>query len=148
MVQRNLTSVIKQIQTDLHDVRDVFLTKMANDLVQSSIPTVDTGAYITSHSITTTRGAGRSRTSNNKPTGQDAVVMAEQSLSQLMGDIAALPKDQTTVYMTNNAPHASAVEYGGHNWKLKPNGYSIYESVRNRASIHLQDAVNEVKARR
>lgn len=148
MVQRNLASMLKQIETDLQDVRDVFLTNLAEDLVNSSLPTVDTGAYITSHSITTTRGAGRSRTSRNRPTGQNANAMAQESMSQLMGDIASIPTDQTTVYITNNAPHASAVEYGGANWVRQPNGYKVYESVRNRADIHLQAAVNEVKARR
>ena len=140
MVQRSLTSVIRQIETDLQDVRDVFLTNMAEDLVNTSKPFVDTGAYITSHSITTTRGAGRSRTSNNKPTGQDPNVKGEEALSQLLGDIAALSPDQTTVYIANNSPHASIVEY--------KHGYNVYESVRNRAGLHLQDAVNEVKARR
>lgn len=140
MVQRNLTSVIKQIETDLQSVRDVFLTNIAEDLVSSSKTFVDTGAYITSHSITTTRGAGRSRTSHNKPTGQSPEAKGEEALSQLMGDIASLPADQTTVYIANNSPHANIVEY--------KHGYNVYGAVRNRASIHLQDAINEVRARR
>lgn len=137
MVQRSLTAVINKIEQDLDKVRTEFLTNMAEDLVASSKPFVDTGAYITSHSITTTRGAGRGRTSADKPKGQDPSAKAAESLSQLIGDIAAIPKDQTQVFMTNNAPHANIVEY--------KHGYNVYSSVRNRAGLHLADAVNKVK---
>jgi hypothetical protein len=137
MVQRSLTAVIKKIEDDLDKVRTEFLINVAEDLVNTSKPFVDTGAYITSHSITTTRGAGRGRTSANKPQGQDPNAKATEALSQLMGDIAAIPKDQTQVFMTNNAPHANIVEY--------KHGYNVYSSVRNRAGLHLADAVNKVK---
>ena len=137
MVQRSLTAQLKKVEEDLDKVRDVFLQIVAEDLVRSSIPFVDTGAYITSHSITTTRGAGRSRTSDNKPKNQDAGAKATESLAQLEGDIAAIPKDQTTVYMTNNAPHANVVEY--------KHGYHVYGSVRNRSKLHLQAAINQVR---
>jgi hypothetical protein len=139
MAQIKLTSLIQKIEQDLQYVRDQFLVNMSEDLVTSSKPTVDTGAYITSHSIRTTRGAGRSRTSNNKPTGQNPEAKAAEALSQLMEDIASLPQNQEQVYLTNNAPHANNVEYS--------HGYFIYEGVRNRAGIHLQDAINAVKAR-
>jgi hypothetical protein len=137
MVQRSLTTVIKKIEDDLDKVRTEFLINVAEDLVNTSKPFVDTGAYITSHSITTTRGAGRGRTSHGKPTGQDPNAKATEALSQLMGDISAIPKDQTQVFMTNNAPHANIVEY--------KHGYNVYSSVRNRAGLHLADAVNKVK---
>jgi hypothetical protein len=137
MVQRSLTAVIKKIEDGLDKVRTEFLINVAEDLVNTSKPFVDTGAYITSHSITTTRGAGRGRTSANKPQGQDPNAKATEALSQLMGDIAAIPKDQTQVFMTNNAPHANIVEY--------KHGYNVYSSVRNRAGLHLADAVNKVK---
>jgi hypothetical protein len=145
MVQRSLTAVINKIEQDLDRVRTEFLINVAEDLVRSSTPTVDTGAYITSHSITTTRGAGRGRTSANKPQGQDPNAKATEALSQLMGDIASLPQDQTQVFITNNAPHANLVESGGANWRERPNGYQVYTSVRNRAGLHLADAVNKVK---
>lgn len=144
MVQRKLTSLIAKIEQDLQEVRDEFLTRVAFDLVQTSVPTIDTGAYITSHSITTTRGAGRGRTSHGKPKADPSAKMQE-SLNQLMSDIASLPKDQTQIYMTNNAPHATSVESGGPSWRANPNGYQVYTSVRNRAGIHLQEAINKVK---
>lgn len=145
MAQISLTSRLKKVQDDLDKIRDQFLINMAEDVVSSSKPTVDTGAYITSHSIRTTRGGGRSRTSHGKPRKQSPEAKAEESLSQLMEDISSLPKDQTQVFLTNNAPHANIVEYGGANWIETPNGYRVYESVRNRANIHLQNAINKVK---
>ena len=145
MAQIGLTSRLKKIQDDLDKIRDQFLTNMVDELVEESIKTVDTGAYITSHSIRATRGGGRSRTSHNKPRGQDPQFEAAQSLSQLYGDIASLPKDQTQVFLTNNAPHANIVEYGGANWVVRPQGYRIYSTLRNRASIHLQKAINQVR---
>ena len=139
MAQIKLTSLINKIENRLHEVRDQFLINMAEDIVATSIPTVDTGAYITSHSIRTTRGAGRSRSSHGKPTGQDPNAKAAEALGQLMEDISSLPEDQTQVFLTNNSPHANIVEY--------VHGYAVYESVRNRAKIHLQDAIAEVKGR-
>ena len=139
MAQIKLTSLINKIENRLHEVRDQFLINMAEDIVATSIPTVDTGAYITSHSIRTTRGAGRSRSSHDKPTGQDPNAKAAEALGQLMEDISSLPEDQTQVFLTNNSPHANIVEY--------VHGYAVYESVRNRAKIHLQDAIAEVKGR-
>ena len=137
MAQIKLTSLIKKIEDGLQKVRNEFLLNMAEDVVTSSKPTVDTGAYITSHSIRTTRGAGRSRTSHNKPTGQNPEVKAAEALAQLKGDIASLPDDQTQVFLTNNAPHANIVEYS--------HGYAVYEGVRNRAKYHLEKAIHEVK---
>ena len=139
MVQRSLSALIQKVEEDLDEIRDEFLRIVAQDLVDSSVKFVDTGAYITSHSITTTRGAGRSRTSANKPRRQDKNFEAAQSLSQLYDDINALSKDQTMVFIANNAPHASAVEY--------LHGYAVYGSVRNRANYHLETAKNIVKGR-
>ncbi len=146
MAQIGLTSRLKKIQNDLDEIRDQFLTNMADELVAESLETVDTGAYITSHSIRTTRGGGRSRTSRNKPQGQDQQFEAAQSLSQLYEDIASIPKGQVQVFLTNNAPHANVVEYGNATWKKHPNGYKIYESLRNRAtSVHLKNAIISVR---
>jgi hypothetical protein len=143
MAQIKLTTLIQKIEDDLHKVRNEFLVNMAEDIVQSTISpkaAVDTGAYITSHSIRTTRGAGRSRSSHGKPTGQDPEAKAAEAMGQLMDDIASLPDDQTQVYLTNNSPHANIVEYS--------HGYAVYSGVRSRAKYHLEKAINEVKGGR
>ena len=147
MAQISLTSRLKKIEKDLQDTRTEFLLNMAEDIINTTlIPNgvstrgaVDTGAYITSHSIRTTRGAGRSRSSHGKPGGQDPEAKAAEAMDQLLDDIAALPADQEQVYFTNASPHANVVEY--------VHGYNIYNSVRSRANNHLKDAINTIKAR-
>lgn len=138
MTSRKLTGFTKQIEQDLVQIRDQFLINVAEDLVNTTVATntVDTGAYITSHSITTTRGAGRARSSHNKPTGQDPSAKAKEAMSGLMGDIAALPNTETEIFITNNSPHASVVEY--------TLGRYILSTVRQNAPEHLQKAINSV----
>lgn len=142
-IARSLNAILKQIENDLDQVRDVFLTRMAEDLV--SFSPVDTGAYVTSHSITTGSGSGRMRKSDGKPTGMAEAPMKAQALDQLLSDIAGLPQSTTKVYMNNRSPHNKAVEFGGFNWKR--DGYYVYQKTRARAGQHLSDAVNEVKTR-
>jgi len=142
MAQISLTSRLKKIEKDLQDTRTEFLLNMAEDIINTTLipkAAVDTGAYITSHSIRTTRGAGRSRSSHGKPGGQDPEAKAAEAMDQLLDDIAALPANQEQVYFTNASPHANVVEY--------VHGYNIYNSVRSRANNHLKDAINTVKAR-
>jgi hypothetical protein len=150
MAQIKLSSRLKKIEQDLDKIKVEFLTSMANDIVDYSLsvgdkpndnlkPAVDTGAYITSHSIRSTRGAGRSRTSHGKPRKQDPEVKGAEARAMLMEDIASLPKDAPDVYLSNNSPHANIVEFAeGH-------GYNIYGIVRNRAKLNLQDAINKVR---
>lgn len=144
MAQIKLSSRLKKIEEDLDKIKVEFLTSMATDIVDYTLEAndrgkaaVDTGAYITSHSIRGTRGAGRSRTSHGKAGGQDPQAKAAEAISMLMEDIASLPKDAPDVYLSNNSPHANIVEY--------VHGYNIYGIVRNRAKINLQDAINKVR---
>lgn len=133
--------LIKTIEQSLDDVRTEFLKNMAEDLVARS--PVDTGAYVTSHSITTTSGAGRSRTSDNKPKGQNKEAKQAEALDQLYGDIAAIPAGQELVYIANRSPHANQVETG---WATK-DGYFVYQAVRSRAGAHLTNAIGKVRNR-
>jgi hypothetical protein len=138
MVQRNLSSVIKKIETELDTVRDEFLRNIAEDLVNSS--PVDTGTYVKNHSITTSSGSGGRQSSHGKPSDDGSARGA--ALDKLEGQIAGLPKDATTVYIANRSPHANRVEYGG--W-ARTGPYAVYTGVRSRASAHLQDAINRVR---
>jgi hypothetical protein len=142
MVQRSLTSLIKSVQEDLDAVRDEFLKNIAQDLVTSS--PIDTGNYVSNHSITTSAGAGGRKNSHGRP--KDNGSAATESLSKLEGQIANLPADATTVYISNRTPYANQVEYLG--WPNSSKGpYFVFEGVRSRAKVHLQDAVQTVKAR-
>ena len=143
-IQRSVTAILKSIEEDLEQVRTEFLKNMAEELVSRS--PVDTGAYVTSHSIRTTSGAGRMRTSEGKPTQQSAPAKREEALGQLLGDIASLPPDATKVYINNKSPHNKFVEFGGFNWKTTP--YLVYTHTFQNAGSHLSAAVAKVKGSR
>ena len=133
--------LIRTIEQSLDDVRTEFLKNVAEDLVARS--PVDTGAYITSHSITTSSGTGRSRDSHNKPQGQPKEVKQAEALGQLYDDIAAIPAGQELVYIANRSPDANAIENG---WSSKE-GYFVYKAVRSRAGAHLTNAIGKVRNR-
>lgn len=141
MVQRSLTSIIKKIEGQLDDVKTIFLQKVATTLVSYS--PVDTGAYITSHSITNRSGNGRSRTSHGKAKGQDRTTKGAESLEQLMSDIGALSKDSTKTYIANRSPHNNLVENGGPNWRST--GYQVFSRTAMVAPILLQEAIQEAR---
>lgn len=141
MVQRSLTAIVKKIEGQLDDVKILFLQKVAQTLVSYS--PVDTGAYITSHTITGRSGNGRSRTSHGKPKRQSFGLKASESLSQLMSDIGTLSKDETKTYISNRSPHNKIVEYGGANWRR--GGYNTYTRTRAVAPMLLAEAIQEAK---
>ena len=136
-MQASMTQLLKRVERQLTEVRDVFLENLAEKAVE--ISPVDTGAYVTSHTITTVSGGGRSRTSHNKPKDQDKKVKKDEAFDQLLGDIASLPEEATKVYFTNRSPHAKYVE--------EDHGYGVFSVVRNVAPYLLEQAVLEVRSR-
>jgi hypothetical protein len=132
--------MLKKVEGDLDLIRDEFLFNIAEDLVQSS--PVDTGTYVKNHSITTSSGSGGTSSSHGKP--KDNGSARDLALDKLEGQILALPADATTVYIANRSPHAAKVEYGG--W-ARTGPYAVYTGVKSRAKVHLQNAINTVKAR-
>lgn len=144
MVQTKLSSQLKKVEKQIDAVKQQFLINMANEVVNITITpnemgkvAVDTGAYIESHSIRTTRGAGRARSSSGKAPNQNPETKAAEALDLLMQDISALPKDATQIYLSNNSPHASLVEFSY--------GYNVYGTLRGRAKYLLEDAKNKVR---
>ena len=96
---------------------------------------IDTGAYVTSFSLGIAGfGGGRSRSSDNKPKGQNPQAKKDESFSQLMYDIqridfeAVLDSSNTRFTLRNRAPHARDVEDGA-NWKSS--GYHVFAKIRN-----------------
>lgn len=136
-MQASMTQLLKRVERQLTEVRDVFLENLAEKAVE--ISPVDTGAYVTSHTITTVSGGGRSRTSHNKPKDQDPEAKRNEAFDQLLGDIASLPEEATKVYFTNRSPHAKYVE--------EDHGYGVFSVVRNVAPYLLEQAVLEVRSR-
>ena len=141
----SFTDRLRKVESDLDEVRTLFLTKMATEVVESS--PVDTGTYVMSHNVSETSAAGQF-TGEIKyigPPNQNKEAMQKAALNKVLGQIASLPKNQTRVSLSNNSAHANIVEFGGANWQR--NGYFVYEAARNLAPRFLKDAIQEVKAR-
>ena len=134
-----LEPILLRVQEDLEAVKKRLLINLAEDLVESSKQTVDTGAYITSHTVSANLGSARSNVSDNLPKSQDPNAKAQESLAQMLQDINSLPEGLEIVYISNASPHALLVEY--------KHGYNVYNSVRNRAGQHIKDAVSTVRGR-
>jgi hypothetical protein len=141
----NITQLMQKVERDLGDVQKLFLLGLAEDIVESS--PVDSGAYVNAHSIDAGVGSSGGRftgsfqsgTPSPNPEGERA-----QAMSKLRSQIEALPESFGTISINNNVPHAYKVEYGG--WATR-GPYAVYSTALNRASVHLQDAINAVKAR-
>jgi hypothetical protein len=130
---QTLLSVLRTVERRVEEVVPIFLEKMADTAVSKS--PVDTGAYVTSWSITTSSGSGRSRTSHNKPSVPNSQEKKNEAFAQLLGDIASIPPTMPNIYIANRAPHAKRVE------EL----YGVMSVVRSVASTHLEDAVEEAR---
>ena len=144
-ISTSFAAIISKIEKDLEGVRDEFLKEVANDLVSESTSPVWSGQYVTSHSISTSSSAGQFTGNIGGEKFAPRTTMPEayraEARANLMNDIAALPSLSDRVYISNNAPHARIVEFGG---GMTP-AYGVFSSVLNRAGIHLQTAISRVK---
>lgn len=142
----NLTQKLQQIQQDLGDIQKLFLLNLAEDIVEAS--PVDSGMYVNGHNIETGVGSAGGQFTGpyvNNPTSPNPRAEKDKAMGKLRGQIETLPEDLGIVSINNRVPHAYKVEYGG--WSTK-GPYAVYSTALNRASIHLREAVNIVKARR
>lgn len=128
---QTLLDVLRTVERRAEAVVPIFLDSIAVGATERS--PVDTGAYVTSFSFTTTSGAGRMRTAEGKPGKQNREQKQAEGLAQLRSDIAAIPPTMPNIYFTNRAPHARYVE----------NREGIFALVRSMASTLLEDAVQE-----
>lgn len=108
MTSRTLRKQLEDLTNRLEGFQKIFLNKVADDLVSRS--PVDTGAYVESNTISTSRSAGRSRSSAIRKTSPNPEQNRELARRQLAGDIAGIPNEATKVYITNRSPHTSFVE--------------------------------------
>lgn len=151
-LSRRVDTLLRDIEEDYFVVREEFLKEASAYLVygvtDGDMSPVDTAAYVESHSIRSTKGAGRSRSSRNRPTHSNPSAARSQSLQTLISEAESLPREEVKVYMNNNSPHAQAVEHGNRVWKKRPFGYQIYTKMRREAGNILQKAVNIAKDRK
>lgn len=123
------SEVDKRVEIGVKDA----LEDIAEFTISSSIPTVDTGAYITSFSFSVGAGRPRGKSSENRPKKADPQAMASEGLNNLLSDINSIQdfNYKDNIILRNNAPHALAVEHGGANWKYKQ-PYNIFTGVKDR----------------
>ena len=109
------------------------LEDIAVSTINLSLPTVDTGAYITSFSYNVGVGRPRGKTSEGRPKEADPQTMASEGLNNLLNDINSIQdfNYKDTIVLRNGSPHAIDVEEGGPNWRLTQ-PYKIFETVRNK----------------
>lgn len=141
----NITQIMQKVERDLGDTQRLFLLGLVEDIVQSS--PVDSGSYVNGHNVEVGVGSAGGQFSGNlkkNPTSSNPEGERQQALGKLNGQIQNLPEQLGTISINNRVPHAYIVEYGG--WGSK-GPYGVYSGALSRANIHLQDALNIVKAR-
>jgi len=123
-VFRQVTFRIKQAQEEA--IRDR-LTDIAQFV--TSISPVDTGAYVTSHSMVANNSNSRARgkTSKGKPRKQNREAFQQEGFSNLLSDINSIDTDSLTrITLRNDSPHARYVEDGNGNSV----GHLVYTKTR------------------
>ena len=141
MAQRNFLGQLKELQDKLEKLQPEILQDVADYIVTASPD--DTGAYVLSHSIGQSGNVGYSLSSKDRTSNPNT--HRQEALEKLQSQIQTIPPTQTKVWIGNNAPHAGAVETGGHNWKS--NGYYVYSTLRNIFPSIIQSAKSRVGLR-
>lgn len=120
-INNSLFDKLDMLQQDIAEDAKEHTYAVAERAINNSTVFVDTGAYITSFSVKDSYSSGRSRTSHNKPRGQDPEAKRQESLMQIMGDIESIDfLNAERVVISNGAPHANEVE----------KKYGIFELIR------------------
>jgi len=98
-----------ELELQVEDAVGSKLMSIAETIVNFS--PVDTGAYVTSHSVkSNTSSRGRGKSSKGKPKADKAAKKSE-GLNNLMEDINALDLSSTQRFtFRNDSPHAQAVD--------------------------------------
>lgn len=142
-ISTSFAEILANTQMKLDGVKEQFLIEVAEDLVAQETSPIWSGQYITSHSISTASSAGQFTANlggwTDKTSNPEAY--RSEARANLLSDIAGLPKNADRVYISNNAPHAMIVEFGGG----RTPAHGVFSSVVNRASIHLEKAISKVK---
>ena len=106
-VSMSLEDKLEQLEEQIEeDKRDAVRQKAQQALVYS-FPFVETGAYITSWSVSTGRGRPRGKSSKGRPK-MSARKAFQQADAQIEQDLAKLDMSKNEYILRNGAPHADA----------------------------------------
>lgn len=136
-IQTTFAGIKKQIETRSAEAIEERLEDIADYAV--FISPVSTGAYVNSFSIGKAGfGGGRSKTSDNKPKGQNSEAQKQEALGNLYTDIQGLAIAQdledgnTRFTLRNRSPHAQDVEDGSE-WS-RTDGYYVFTKIKRKFS--------------
>jgi len=105
-------SISASIRKEIDEIAEPQVKRIIRNVAEDALfySPVDTGAFITSWSVVPSgSGAGRSRTSRNKPKANEAE-KRDEAARQIEADIAALDVMNTNAVLRNRSPHAPIVE--------------------------------------
>jgi hypothetical protein len=129
---------LKVLEDKVNRLPAALLTEVADVLVNSSPD--DTGAYILSHSIGQSGAVGRQISSHGRP--QAPNTHRDDARAGLYAQAAAISPETTRVWVGNNAPHATQVEFGGSPWRTS--GYFVYAKLAQQWPALIVTAKNKV----
>ena len=108
-VTNTLEDKLEQLQEQIEQDKREAVRQRAITALKYSFPFVDTGAYMTSWSISTGRGRPRGKSSRGRPK-MDAAAAFQESLTNIDTDIAKLDMSKEEFTLRNGAPHEPYVE--------------------------------------
>lgn len=128
----NFRQLVEEFQREV-------LESMAHKAVDLS--PVDTSAYVDSFGFNNPQGFS----SKNRPTKQNKVAARARNKQRLSQEVASISLEGPVVF-GNGAPHAGAVEDGGHNWTgPKQDGHKVFAQTRREFTRLAKDALMKVK---
>lgn len=108
-VTNTLEDKLEQLQEQIEQDKREAVRQRAITALKYSFPFVDTGAYMTSWSISTGRGRPRGKSSRGRPK-MAANAAFQESLGNIDSDIAKLDMSKEEFTLRNGAPHEPYVE--------------------------------------
>ena len=108
-VSTSFEDKLKELDEQIEQDKREAVRQRAITALKYSFPFVDTGAYMTSWSISTGRGRPRGKSSRGRPK-MDAGAAFQESLQNIDTDIAKLDMSKSEFTLRNGAPHEPYVE--------------------------------------
>lgn len=105
----SLEDKLKELDEQIEEDKRQAVRDRAVTALKYSFPFVDTGAYMTSWSVSTGRGRPRGKSSRGRPK-MDASAAFQESLQNIDTDIAKLDMSKEEFTLRNGAPHEPYVE--------------------------------------
>jgi len=108
-VNTSFEDKLKELDEQIEDDKRQAVQDRAVTALKYSFPFVDTGAYMTSWSISTGRGRPRGKSSRGRPK-MSANAAFQESFKNIQSDVAKLDMSKEEFTLRNGAPHEPYVE--------------------------------------